>query len=186
MSALVTNNGVAYLLVGIDDEEQRILLKSGQGSRFPSPVVDKDWFYITVEDAEGNVEVMRCTQRDNDTLDVVRGSDGTVARSFKADSLVELRPCAGLFNDKVDADVFEAQMAELRAEMAQFRLEMLQRYGTFEVEVDNDLQDIRLDSDDKYMPYTGGTFTGGITVEGDVTATGTAQAGSFQITPEET
>ena len=105
MSVLVTNNAVGALLVGISDTETKLLLRPGQGARFPAPVFEKDWFYVTVQDEVGNLELMKCTARDTDSLTVVRAFGGTVAQAFKAACVVELRPWAELFNDKVDYDV---------------------------------------------------------------------------------
>ena len=120
MSVLVSNNAVGELLVGISDVETALVLRSGQGSRFPAPIAGKDWFYITVQDAQGNLEVMKCTARTSDTLTVKRSTDAP--RAFIADSVVELRPCAELFDDKADAKDFadytedaEATHASLRA-----------------------------------------------------------------------
>lgn len=105
MSVLVSNNAVGELLVGISDVETALVLRSGQGSRFPAPITGKDWFYITVQDAQGNLETMKCTARNVDTLVVTRAAYG--ARAFVADSVVELRPCAELFDDKADAVEFK-------------------------------------------------------------------------------
>lgn len=105
MSVLVSNNAVGELLVGISDVETALVLRSGQGSRFPAPITGKDWFYITIQDAQGNLETMKCTSRNVDTLVVTRSTDS--ARAFVADSVVELRPCAELFDDKADAVEFK-------------------------------------------------------------------------------
>lgn len=110
MSVLVANNAVGELLVGIGATETAILLAQGQGTRFPAPVPQKDWFYVTAQDETGVLEVMECTARNGDTLTVVRDVSHTGARTFKAGSVIELRPCAELFNDKADAKEFKTYM----------------------------------------------------------------------------
>ena len=183
MSALVTNNGVGYLLVGINDVEEKILLKSGQGNRFPSPILDQDWFYVTVEDEEGKREVMRCSQRDGDSLTVKRGQDGTVAISFKADSLVELRPCAGLFGDKVDKDKFEAAVKQLKEQIASLERSLTTKINGVQTSGSAALDTFKEDAAKTYLPFSGGALTGPLTSNSDITTDKKVQAGSFAVTP---
>lgn len=184
MSVLVTNNAVGYLLVGVNDAETSILLKSGQGSRFPSPVLDQDWFYITVQNEEGEVEVMKCTKRSGDTLTVQRGQDSTTSISFKADSLVELRPCAALFNDKVDEDYLEEQLSALRTEMSELKTEMTQKINSLSATTTTNITEFKEFVADTYLPLAGGTMTGDIVSSAGITISGALQAGSFKITPD--
>lgn len=184
MSVLVTNNGIGYLLVGINDVEEKVLLKSGQGSRFPSPILDQDWFYITVEDEEGKREVMKCTQRDGDTLTVRRGQDSTMAISFKADCLVELRPCAGLFNDKVDKDVFNTKIKALEDQIKALEKSLTLKINNVQTTGSADLDAYKKIASDTFLPFTGGDLTGKLTSNSDIVTTAKVQAGSIAITPE--
>ena len=186
MSVLVTNNAVGYLQVGVNSAETSILVKPGQGVRFPSPVLDQDWFYITVENEEGDVEVMKCTKRSGDTLTVQRGQDGTVGHDFKADSLVELRPCAGLFNDKVDVDKFNAKIAELQQTIQQFKTEINLRVSELSAETTTYITELKDFVADTYLPLAGGKLTGAVDSTAGITITGILQAGGFKITPKET
>lgn len=204
MSVLVTNNGTGYLMVGIDAVTTKILLKPDQGARFPAPVPDQDWFYITVEDSEGNREVMKCTSRTSDTFTVLRGQDGTTARPFVADSLVELRPCAGLFNDKVNRDEYERWQREIDTLMEEFRAEITTKLNAQKAELTTkiekveddlntkiddadaasktDLEDFKTEVSETYLPLAGGTMTGKLTaVDVDVTGTTNLQ-GSTTLT----
>ena len=155
MSALVTNNATGSLLVGISDIDTALLLRAGQGARFPSPVVDQDWFYVTIQDAQGTLELMKCTERDGDTLTVVRGIGGTVAATFNADSIVELRPCAELFNDKVDYDVYNATVQALRAELAAFKTQMNMQFSQLTGTTNTALETQATFNKDTYVPYVG-------------------------------
>ena len=166
MSALVTNNAVGALLVGISDTETALLLRAGQGPRFPAPVFEKDWFYITVQDEVGNMELMKCTARDGDTLTVTRGYGGTVALAFKAACVVELRPCAELFNDKVDYDVYNAALTKLRADFEDFKKQMNMQFqqltGNTTVALDEQAQYNK----DTYVPFVGNSnITGTLKVD---------------------
>lgn len=183
MSVLVTNNAVGYLLVGVNDAETSILLKSGQGSRFPSPVLDQDWFYITVQNEEGELEVMKCTKRSGDTLTVQRGQDGTTGISFKADSLVELRPCAALFNDKADTDYLQEQLEAIQAQISAFKTEVNQKITNLTLTTNTNITEFKELVEDTYLPLAGGTLTGELVSSAGITITGTMQAGTFKITP---
>lgn len=156
MSVLVTNNAVGYLQVGIDSSSTRLLLKSGQGSRFPAPTSDEDWFYVTVQDEQGNLEVMRGVARDTDTMTVQRGADNTVPLAFPADSLVECRPCAGLFNDKADKETLEKRISELEDALESATQTLNQTLTEFQevvnqklVEVDQSLENLGDDLADR-------------------------------------
>ena len=184
MSVLVTNNAVGYLLVGVNDAETSILLKSGQGSRFPSPVLDQDWFYVTVQNEEGEMEVMKCTKRSGDTLTVQRGQDGTSSISFKADSLVELRPCAALFNDKVDLDYLNEQLQQMRAEISQFKSDINQKVTDMGSTTNTTINEFKELVADTYLPLKGGTLTGNLVSTASITISGTLQAGTIKITPD--
>lgn len=183
MSVLVTNNAVGYLLVGVNDAETSILLKSGQGSRFPSPVLDQDWFYITVQNEEGEMEVMKCTKRSGDTLTVQRGQDGTTGISFKADSLVELRPCAALFNDKVDYDYLQEKITELETTIEEFKTQINLKFTNLTNTTTTNINEFKELVEDTYLPLAGGTMTGDIVSSAGITITGTMQAGTLKITP---
>lgn len=183
MSVLVTNNAVGYLLVGVNDAETSILLKSGQGSRFPSPVLDQDWFYVTVQNEEGEMEVMKCTKRSGDTLTVQRGQDNTISLSFKADSLVELRPCAALFNDKVDNDYLAEQLADIQSQMTALKTEMTQKLNNLTSTTTTEIAEFKQFVADTYLPLSGGALTGNVTSSASITISGVLQAGSVKITP---
>ena len=189
MSALVTNNGVGYLLTGISETDENVLLKSGQGNRFPQPTPEQDWFFVTVEDRDGNREVMRCVKRDSDTLVVKRGQDDTQARSFKADSLVELRPCAGLFNSKVDQDKFEATIKRLQEQLVEMERSLSTKINGVQTSSSAAVEALKKDTADTYLPLAGGTLTGPLKSNSAISTTATLSAvsiaaKSFTVTPE--
>lgn len=157
MSALVANNAIGELLVGIDNVDVNVLLRPGQGRLFPNPIGGVDWFYITVQDSQGNYEIMRCSVRDGDMLTVQRAADGGIALSFEAGSIVELRACAELFNDKVDKDKFEARIEALRVEINQLLTTLTNTLNT-------NIDTLRTEVKNNFLPLTGGKIKGEVMV----------------------
>lgn len=104
---LFTNNATATLASSITAAATTIPLASGTGSLFPSPTAP-DIFHATLADVAGNTEIVRVTSRSTDTLTVVRGQEGTVARNFAAGDRVELRLTAAALNSlaQVDSQAF--------------------------------------------------------------------------------
>lgn len=100
MSAQMFTNLATSLLAGtINAVATSVQVSTGQGALFPSPGAGQ-YFVVTVEDASGNVEIMKCTSRSTDILTVVRGQEGTTAQSFTANlARVEVRETAGTFNN---------------------------------------------------------------------------------------
>lgn len=95
-NVLFTNQAAGELLSAIVGSDTSITLKSGQGAFFPAPTGD-NYSFIVVQN-ETTWEVMKLTDRTGDLLTVVRAQEGTTARNFPANSVVELRVTAGLFS----------------------------------------------------------------------------------------
>jgi hypothetical protein len=103
MSVKVTNNAASALSANITNSETTIALATGQGDRFPT-LGAGDYFYATIIDTAGQLEIVKVTARTGDSLTVVRGQDGTTAKAFSTNDRFELRPTAALFNDKADTE----------------------------------------------------------------------------------
>lgn len=97
MAVLLTNNARSLLAASITSSEGDLRVRVGHGDRFPMPKVAGDWFPLTLEDESGNIEIMRATARNGDTITVERGSEGTIARAFNSGDAVELRATAAVF-----------------------------------------------------------------------------------------
>ena len=97
MTCLVANNAYGTLVVSLDAADLTITLSEGEGSRFPSPVIDGEYFLVTVFDLQGQMEICKCTARDGDVLTVVRAQEGTTALSFAVGARVEHRFTAGMY-----------------------------------------------------------------------------------------
>lgn len=92
---LYANNAKSTLSSGIDNVATSIVLQTGDGSLFPSPAADER-FAITLTDSSGNREICYCTARSGDTLTIVRGQEGTSARSWASGDGVGLRVTKGI------------------------------------------------------------------------------------------
>jgi hypothetical protein len=101
MTTLVTNNATTTLASALTSAQVSISLSPGTGALFPNPTGGA-YCWCTLSNAGGAVEVVQVTARATDTLTVVRGQDNTTARAWNAGDKFELRPCAALFNDKMD------------------------------------------------------------------------------------
>jgi hypothetical protein len=68
------------------------------GSLFPATSED-DWFKAVLQDADG-IEIVRVNARSGNTFTVVRGQEGTTARSFAQGSVFGQRVTAGDMEDR--------------------------------------------------------------------------------------
>jgi hypothetical protein len=88
----LSNNAFGTLSGAILSGATSIVLTAGHGARFPA-LGGQDYFYATLVDTSGNLEIVKVTARATDTLTVVRGQDGTTARAYSSGDRLELRPC---------------------------------------------------------------------------------------------
>lgn len=81
MTQLFSNNASGMLAASIDDVDTVIQVASGFGALFPSPGAGQ-FFLVSLENEDGDIEICRCTGRASDLLTVVRGQEGTAAQSW--------------------------------------------------------------------------------------------------------
>lgn len=116
MPVKVSNNAAARLAASITNAQTTITLDPGNGDMFPQ--LDEsagDWFPVSVFDAQGNIEVMRCTARMTDVLKVNRGVEGTTPRAFSASDRVELRLTGAIITGLQAEHTKASQTAEANA-----------------------------------------------------------------------
>lgn len=101
MTVLLTNNARSTLLSGINALQTEIRLRAGGGNTLPTITAPGQWFPITIEDSLGNIEIMRVIARSGDVLTVKRAQEGTTAKSFSANDVVELRLTVGAMQELV-------------------------------------------------------------------------------------
>lgn len=88
---IFTNNASALLAASIISTDLTLQVAAGYGALFPNPGAS-EFFYATLEDDAGNIEIVKCTGRATDVLTIVRAQDGTTAQGFTLTvTRVELR-----------------------------------------------------------------------------------------------
>lgn len=94
-----SNNASSLLAASISPSDLTIQVASG--AAFPSPT-GGDYFIAALVDADGDLELVKCTARSSDLLTVVRAQDGTTAQSWTLNvTRVELRLTAGTMGNFV-------------------------------------------------------------------------------------
>lgn len=89
MVQLYSNNSKSSLASGISGLVTAITVATGEGTKFPSPT-GSDYFLATIVSAAIN-EIVKCTSRTGDVLTVVRGQEGTTAKSWSSGTTIEMR-----------------------------------------------------------------------------------------------
>ena len=93
-----TNNAASTLAGAINSSVTSLTVASGQGALFPS-LGAGDYFYCTLANTAGTVEIVKVTARATDVFTIVRGQDNTTATSWSLGDKVELRLVAASLND---------------------------------------------------------------------------------------
>lgn len=86
----LTNNATSTLAASISESDTTLAVQSADAGKFPT-LSAGEWFPVTLVDAAGNMEVMRCTARASATLTVERAQEGSTAKAFDVGSRVDLR-----------------------------------------------------------------------------------------------
>jgi len=113
MSQLFSNNGSALLSQDLLSGDVLVVVGASLGGRFPLPISATDFFIAVLDNGAGQLEVIKCTLRNGDSMVVQRGQEGTTAQDFLIGDRVGCRMSAGtmasfmdpadpLFNGPVD------------------------------------------------------------------------------------
>lgn len=110
MSQKYVNNAFSTLVSTVLPAATSIFVQPGHGNRWPV-IAAPDFCYTTLEDAVGNIEIVKVTARTlgSDELIVTRAQQGTAARTWSMGDLVELRVTA------VELTAFEDDIDDLEA-----------------------------------------------------------------------
>lgn len=93
-----TNNATSTLASGITSIATSLTVATGQGALFPTTGAG-DYFYCTLANISGAIEIVKVTARSTDTFTVTRGQDGTTGLVWNTGDKVELRLVAASLND---------------------------------------------------------------------------------------
>jgi hypothetical protein len=103
MAVEYANRASSVLAASINSSQTTFDVQVGHGLRFPA-AAGLDHFYVTLDNNNGTIEIVKVTGRAADTFTVERGQDGTAASAFTAGDAVELRITKALLDDfKSDA-----------------------------------------------------------------------------------
>ena len=97
MGIKFSNNASANIIQALTSTATSVSITPGKGDLFPS-ITEGDYFYATLAGNKG-LEIVKVTNRVNDTMTIVRAQDNTMALSFDTGDLFELRIVAADFND---------------------------------------------------------------------------------------
>lgn len=103
MSVQFKNNSFTTLAVTIDADDTTVVVAEGTGVNLPAIGVG-EYFYATLTNVAGDMEIIKVTARTDDTLTVERGAEGTTGVPFLAGSLIENRFTAKTLRDIADLD----------------------------------------------------------------------------------
>lgn len=93
-----TNNATTTLASSINSSVTSLTVATGTGTKFPT-LGAGDYFYCTLANTAGTVEIIKVTARSTDTFTIVRGQDNTSAAAWNSGDKVELRLVAASLND---------------------------------------------------------------------------------------
>ena len=89
-----SNNASARLEVPVDKKSTTITIPQNKMGLFPT-LTTGEYFMLTLIDGNGNYEIVKCTYKSLTSFTVVRAQEGTTAKNFPVNSLVEHRLTAG-------------------------------------------------------------------------------------------
>jgi hypothetical protein len=92
------------LAVGLTSSDTTLSVVGTHGARFPTIGVG-DFFYVVLENAVLQREILKVTARAGDTMTVVRGQDGTTAQAWVAGDLIEQRFVRAAISDSLGNSV---------------------------------------------------------------------------------
>lgn len=98
MGMKFANNATTTLASGINSSVTSLTVATGTGALFPT-LGAGDYFYCTLANTSGTVEIIKVTARSTDTFTIVRGQDNTTATSWLTGDKVELRLVKATLND---------------------------------------------------------------------------------------
>jgi microcystin-dependent protein len=101
---VLSNNAASLLAADITELSATMSVTPGEGILFPDPGAGEH-FYCTIVDTDGNMEIVKVTDRTFDVFTILRAQEDTLAKPFVAGARVELRVTAQSILDAVDAAV---------------------------------------------------------------------------------
>jgi len=99
---IFTNNATSTLQGSISDSDTLASIAGADAALFPEPTGDQ-FFLVTLENRlTGDIEIVKCTDRNVADLTIERGEEGTTPVAFPAGTIVSVRTTAELLQVLVD------------------------------------------------------------------------------------
>lgn len=95
---LFANNAATTLASSISNTATSLTVATGTGALFPNPTSGQ-YFYMTLANTSGTVEIVKVTARSTDVFTITRGQDNTSAVSWSSGDKVEQRVVAADLNN---------------------------------------------------------------------------------------
>ena len=160
MAVLYSNNASTTLSASITNVATSLSVAAGTGSEFPA-ISGGDYFYATLTNTAGAIEIIKVTARATDTMTVVRGQDGTTAVAWASGDLIELRVTKAMLDDiKTDT----------KGSLSSANVTTALGYTPYDATNPNNYATTSALAN--YLPLSGGTLTGDLQVNGSASATG--------------
>lgn len=106
-----TNDARSTLASALSAIATALTVKTGEGDLFPS-ITGSQYFYATLQDTNGNREIIKVTARTGDTFGTIaRAQEGTTALAFAQGDKVELRLSAQALESKAQEEIASALLA---------------------------------------------------------------------------
>ncbi|MDA5495940.1 hypothetical protein PGS50_22215, partial [Yersinia intermedia] len=119
LTLLSANNASTVLAAGISSTATTLIVNTGTGSLFPSPVSGTSFFKLTLIDAATGTltEIVHVTARVGDTMTIVRAQEGTVSRLWSANDIAANMMTAGTL-DLLSQKALSLQIANNLSDLA--------------------------------------------------------------------
>lgn len=92
---IYSNNYSSFITSAITDTATTLFVNTN--TNLPT-ISGSTYFYLTLDDLAGNIEIVKVTAWTSLTLTIVRAQESTTARAWGANTLIELRETAGSFD----------------------------------------------------------------------------------------
>lgn len=152
IKVLCVNNAYGTLAATATATTETLFLAGDQGDRFPTPVEDESMFYATLEDTDGNIEVVAVNRRVGSTFTVTRGQAGTAAKAWEIGTEISLRVTAELMEDKICRQEYTAEKNSKNTDITNVRNDIA---NLTDVKLNRTIhEDLQASIDATYAKYT--------------------------------
>ena len=97
MGVKITNNARTFLTTGLTNSATTIVVDDTVA--FPDVSAENDYFYATLYNADGDVEIVKVNSTDANSMTVERAQQNTDAAGWDVNDNIELRLTAGTLSE---------------------------------------------------------------------------------------